>query len=155
MATSSTRVQRLYGISRSLGDVLQNSQSKDEWVNLDFGFLGLQRFALKKEGNEFALLKSYKDNEGNDKSFSLGKLFEVKDKSNNATGLYSGSFGLYRIYSKDLNKQVTLNNDCVVLTLHFLKEPRKLGESEVLKIGYITGQFAIEQEKISRGKENE
>lgn len=148
-------IQRNYGKERALGDILYNPNTKSVFTSLDFGFLGKHNFTLSKNADgSFDLLKSYKDKSGNDQILKFGKLFPVKNKEGiPIEGIRKGSFGLFKSYDKETQKNYTQNNDCVILTSHKLKESKNLGESGFLKVGYITGVFAIEQTQTTSNKE--
>ncbi|CUU89656.1 Uncharacterised protein [Campylobacter hyointestinalis subsp. hyointestinalis] len=141
-----TTIKRNYGVERTFGDIIYNPANKSVFATLDFGFMGQITINLVKQDNGgYDITKSYKDKDGALKSFTLGKLFPVKDKSGNIVeGLAKGSFGLYREYDKVAGKEYTQNNDCVILCSHKLQKTITFEKSGMVKVGYITGSFAIQ-----------
>ncbi len=141
---------RNYGKERVLGDIIYNPNTKSVFTSLNLGFLGKQNFTLKKnqEGG-YGLLKSYKDKQGNNQEITLGKFFPIKNqKGEIVEGLTKGTFGLFSQFDKQENKTMTKNNDCLILVTHKLQEPKELNNSGFKKVGWITGQFAIENEEV-------
>lgn len=114
---SNVTVKRNYGLERTFGDIIYNPANKSVFATLDFGFMGQITINLVKlEEGGYNINKSYKDKDGSLKSFTLGKLFPVKDKNGNVVeGLAKGTFGLYREYDKVAKKEYTQNNDCIIL----------------------------------------
>ncbi|OCR99054.1 hypothetical protein A9K75_08565 [Campylobacter fetus subsp. testudinum] len=141
-----TTIKRNYGLERTFGDIIYNPTNKSIFVTLDFGFMGQITINLVKLGEGgYDVTKSYKDRDGALKSFTLGKLFPVKDRGGNTVeGLAKGSFGLYREYDKVAGKEYTQNNDCVILCSHKLQKPITFEKSGMVKVGYVTGNFAIQ-----------
>lgn len=140
------KIKRNYGAERVLGDIIYNPTTKSVFCSLNFGFLGKQNFTLKKnQENGYDLSKSYKDGNGNEQEITLGKLFPVKNKNGEIVeGLTKGSFGLFSQYDKETKKTFTKNNDCIYLVSHKLQEPKVINQSGFKKLGWITGQFAVE-----------
>ena len=150
------KVVRNYGIERNLGDIFYSSKTKSVFTTLDFGSLiGQVTLTLvKNKENGYDLLKGYKDKEGQIKTFEVGKLFAVKNKNDQIVeGLAKGSFGLFRSYDKDRQHDITQTNDCVILTSHKLKEPKQIKDG-FIKVGYITGSFAVEIKSTNTNEAN-
>lgn len=140
-------ISRNFGKERSLGDIFYNRGNKSLFANIEGGFFGRVTVTLQKnnEGG-FDLLKNYTTKNGEPASFVAGKTFAVKDKDGNVIdGLTQGLLGLIKEYSVEQNKELVSNRDALKITTHKLKEPKSLGESNVLKVGYITGVFMIEK----------
>ncbi|CAM3436490.1 hypothetical protein [Helicobacter labetoulli] len=142
------QISRTYGQERSLGDILLNKENNSVFATLDFGFFGTVTIGLTKdkENGGYTITKSYKTKDGQMSSFNLGKTFPVKDKSGNVVeGITQGLFGLIREYDSATQKNITKNNDGLQITTHRLKEPKQLGDTNFLKVGWITGRFAVEK----------
>jgi len=141
------KFDRLYGMERGLGDIIYNPATKVVLGTINGGFFGRVTLTIKKDSDGgYLLLKPYKDRDGQEQVVTVGKTFPIKDRSGSIVeGLSKGTLGLLKQYSQELKKEVTLSNDCLVITTHKLKEVKPLGESGWQKIGYITGQFAIEK----------
>lgn len=142
------QITRNYGQERALGDILLNKENNSVFATLDFGFFGSTTIGLvkDKENGGYTITKSYKTKEGQLASFNLGKTFPVKDKQGNVVeGITQGLFGLLREWDSATQKTITKSNDGLQITTHRLKEPKQLGDTNFMKVGWITGRFAIEK----------
>lgn len=142
------QITRNYGQERALGDILLNKENNSVFASLDFGFFGqvTVNLAKDKEHGGYTISKSYKTKDGQLSSFNLGKTFPVKDKNGNVVeGITQGLFGLLREYDSATQKTLTKNNDGLQITTHRLKEPKQLGDGNFMKVGWITGRFAVEK----------
>lgn len=139
-------ISRIYGKERNLGDILYNPNNKSVFANIEGGFFGRVTVTLRQDGKGgFDILKNYTTKDGQPASFVAGKTFPVKDKNDNVVeGLTSGLLGLIKRYDNVTGKELVQNNDALQITTHKLKETKALGESGLLKVGYITGVFAVE-----------
>lgn len=155
MANNTNRVKRVYGKERSLGDILYNPTTKSVFCNIELGFFGRTTLSLsKREDNGFDLLKNYKDKNGQEQIIILGKTFVAKKKDGSEIeGVTKGTLGLTKRYDKESNKNITDNSDALFLSTHKLKEPQKLGDSGLIKIGYLSGVFGIEIEEKSSSEQ--
>lgn len=145
--SNAVKVERNYGLERSIGEVIYNPTTKAVIASINGGIFGKLSLTLKKdtEGG-YDLLKPYKDKSGNEQVVKLGKLFAAKDKSGNVVeGISKGTLPLLRQWDKELKKEVNSSKDCLLITTHKLKQNEAMGDSGWLKIGYITGQYAIEK----------
>lgn len=141
------KVERNYGIERSIGEIIYNPTTKAVVANVNGGIFGKLSLTLKRDdAGGYDLLKPYKDGSGNEQVVKLGKLFPVKDKRGNLVdGLSKGTLPLLKQWDAELKKEVNSSKDCLVITTHKLKKNEAMGDSGWLKIGYITGQYAIEK----------
>ena len=149
---NTAKITRNYGQERTLGDILLNKENNSVFATLEFGFFGTVTIGLTKdkENGGYTITKSYKTKEGQLASFNLGKTFPVKDKSGNVVeGITQGLFGLLREYDSATQKTLTKNNDGLQLTTHRLKEPKQLGDTNFMKVGWITGKFCVEKTQDS------
>jgi hypothetical protein len=151
-ANGAVKIQRAYGVERTFGDIIYNPETKSVFTRIEAGVFSISlTLALREDKKGYDILKPYKAKDGTDQVVKLGKSFPVTDKSGNEVeGLSRFSLGLYREYDKELNKELTRNNDSLFLTIHKLQSPKLIGESGLKKIGWITGQFGIE--KVENGK---
>ena len=145
------KVERNYGIERSIGEVIYNSTTKVVVANINGGIFGKLSLTLKKDdAGGFDLLKPYKDRSGNEQVVKLGKLFPVKDRQGALVdGLHKGTLPLLKQWDAELQKEVNSSKDCLIITTHKLKKNEAMGDSGWLKIGYITGQYGIEKKDVS------
>jgi len=140
------KIERFYGKERNIGDVLYNANTKAVIANIDGGFFGKMTLTLKKEqDNTFTFLKPYIDKNGIQQVVKIGKLFPVKKKNGDIVeGLHKGIFGLNKEYDRTIEKEIIVANDCLIVTIHKLKVA-KLLSNNWMKIGWITGLYAIEK----------
>lgn len=141
-----TKINRYYGIHRTMGDILYNHLNKTVVAYINAGFFGKVALTLKRlEDGGFELLKSYKDRQGVEQIIRIGRTFPAKDKNGNPVeGITKGTLGLFNEYDQELQKELPSSRDCLLITTHKLKEPKVLGDGSWKKIGYLTGQYAIE-----------
>ncbi len=147
MANNTTNtIKRNYGLERSFGDIIFNPQAKSVFCNIDLGFFGRTTLTLvKREDGAFDLVKPYVDKNGNEQVITIGKTFPVKKKDGTLVeSITKGTLGLFKRYDKKTKKNLTDNSDALFITTFKLKEPQKLGDTGLLKVGYISGQFGIE-----------
>lgn len=157
MATA-TQIKRIYGVERTIGDIIHNRENNSVFVNIEGGFFGRATVSLTKDTQHggYNLLRTYKTKDGAEGTFTAGKTFPVKDKNGNVVeGLTQGRLGLLREFNKEANKELVVDNDMLQITTHKLKSEnhKRLGESNLYKVGYITGRFVIEapQEQSAAG----
>ncbi len=155
--TTAPIIKRTYGNERNFGDVLYNPQTKSVFCNIELGFFGRTTLTLsKREDGGFDLLKNYKDKNGQEQVITLGKTFPAKRKDGTIVeGVTKGTLGLLKRFDKELGKNITDNSDALFITTHKLKENQKLGESNFVKIGFISGQFGIENQEQSNNAETQ
>lgn len=142
--TNTTR--RTYGKERTFGDIIYNPQTKSVFMNIDLGFFGRTTLTLvKREDGAFDLVKPYVDKNGNEQVVTIGKTFPAKKKDGTIVeGVTKGTLGLFKRYDKETKKNLTDNSDALFITTFKIKEPQKLGDTGLVKVGYISGQFGIE-----------
>lgn len=145
------KVKRYYGIDRgSLGDIFYNNKTKEISSYLDLGAFGrIKIFFKKRDDNCYDLSRKYqKDSE--EITYRLGRTFPVKDKDKKIVeGITQTALALFSAFDKDSKKNLSSTNDCLIITTHKLKEQTAIKDKEgrntdLIKIGYVTGKFAIE-----------
>lgn len=146
MANNTNTVKRVYGNERALGDIIYNPTTKSVFMNIELGFFGRTTLTLvKREDAGFDLMKPYVDKNGTDQVVMIGKTFPAKRKDGTIIdGLTKGTLALLKKYNKEQNKMLNDNSDALFITTHKLKENQKLGESGLIKIGFVTGVFGLE-----------
>ena len=151
MATNNT-IKRSYGKKRILGDIIYNPQTKSVFCSIKLGFFGKTTVTLVKRTDDGAydLMKNYKDHNSQEQVVCVGKTFPFKKKDGSLVdGLTQGTLGLLSKYSVEKQKEQTDNSDALFITTHKLKEPKAFGDKGFKKVGYITGQFGIEDDIAS------
>lgn len=140
-------IKRLYGKERSFGDIIYNPHTKSVFCNIDLGFFGRTTLTLiKREDGAFDLMKPYMDKNGQEQVIMIGKTFPVKRKDGTIVeSLTNGTLGLFKKYDKESKKNLIDNSDALFITTFKLKENQKLGDTGLLKVGYISGRFGIEE----------
>ena len=139
--------KRIYGKERTFGDIIYNPQTKSVFCNIELGFFGRTTLTLVKRADDeaFDLMKSYKDKNSQEQVVCAGKTFPAKKQDGTIIdGITKGTLGLLKRYDKDKKKDITDNSDALFITTHKLKEKKSLGDTGLLKIGYISGVFGIE-----------
>lgn len=147
-ANTTTQPKRSYGIERTLGDIILNKDNNSVFCNVEGGFFGRVTLSVAKdkEHGGYVFSKSYTTKDGQEASFVVGRTFPVKDKGGSIVeGLTQGLFGLIKEYDATTQKSLTSNKDALQITTHKLKEHKKLGDSNLYKVGYLTGRFCIEK----------
>ena len=146
MANNTNTIKRTYGKERNFGDVIYNPQTKSVFCNIELGFFGRTTLTLiKREDGGFDLMKPYVDKQGQDQVAMIGKTFPAKRKDGTIIlDVTKGTLGLFNRYDKESKKNLTDNSDALFITTFKLKEAQKLGDTGLLKVGYISGQFGIE-----------
>jgi len=138
------KITRIFGKERNLGDIIYNPQTKSVFCSLDLGFFGQKNITLVKrqaDGCYDLMVSKYNSEE----TIKVGQTFPVKDKHKNIIeGLTQTTLGLLTEYNKEKQKNVTCSNDCLKITTHKLKEPQSFGNKGFKKLGWISGQFALE-----------
>jgi hypothetical protein len=137
---------RTYGNERTFGDILYSPKTQSVFCNIELGFFGRTTVTLQKRDDDtYDLLKSYIDKQGQEQVIKLGQTFPVtKADGTPVEGMTKATLGLFKRYDKVIGKEVTDNSDALFITTHKLKEPKPLGNSGLMKVGFITGQFGIE-----------
>ncbi len=156
MATNTTKTKRTYGKERTFGDIIYNPNTKSVFCSINLGFFGKTTVTLIKraDDNAFDLMKSYTDKQGQEQVICVGKTFPAKRKDGTVIEeITKGTLGLLKKYDNEKKKEITDSSDALFITTHKLKERKPLGETGLLKIGFITGMFGIEIEEDST-KEN-
>lgn len=150
MATQA-KIKRSYGKERTLGDIIYNPQTKSVFCSINLGFFGKKNITLIKRADDGAydLAVPFTKN-GEEQIATIGKTFPIKDgKGAIVDGLTQGTLGLLKRYDSEKKKEITDNSDALFITTHKLKENKSLGDSGLLKIGYISGRFGIEDDIAS------
>jgi len=145
--TNPNTIKRTYGQERTLGDIIYNPKTKSIFCSISLGFFGKTTITLIKRTDDGAydLMKGYTDKQGNEQVICIGKTFPAKDKNQKIVeGITQGTLGLLKRYDEELKKEITDNSDALFITTHKLKEPKTLGESGFIKVGYLKGKFGIE-----------
>jgi len=152
---ANVKVNRKYGKERAMGDIFYNQNDKSVFIILNAGFLGQTTLTLQKQQDgTFDVLKPYMDKLGQTQVARLGKLFPAKDKAGQTVeGITKGTFGLFREYDKETKKSLTSSRDCLILTTHRLQANVPVGDNGLLKIGYVTGQYAIETDEYPQASQ--
>ncbi|PAF46240.1 hypothetical protein BKH46_08345 [Helicobacter sp. 12S02634-8] len=159
------KIKRTFGNKRNIGEILYNAGTKEVFMNIQLGIFGKHTFSLRKvfdPTNEnldggYEIIKTLWDKtNSSSRDIVLGRLFRVKNKEGNIVeGITSGTIGLLSTYDQDIEKTVTKSNDCLKIITHKLKDKIKLGDSQFYKIGYLTGQFAIETQEQATQEDNQ
>lgn len=146
MANNNTTVKRTYGKERTLGDIIYNPATKSVFCSINLGFFGKTTVTLVRRQDEgFDLMKSYKDRQDQDQVVCVGKTFPAKRQDGTIIDdVTKGTLGLLKRYDAEKQKEVTDNSDALFITTHKLKEKKSIGQTGMLKIGYLTGVFGIE-----------
>jgi len=150
MATNN-KIKRTYGKERALGDIIYNPATKSVFCSMNLGFFGKKNITLIKRSDDGAydLAVTYTKN-GEEQIAIVGKTFPSKRRDGAIVqGLTQGTLGLLKRYDSEKKKEVTDNSDALFITTHKLKESKPLGESGLLKVGFITGKFGIEDDIAS------
>lgn len=151
MATQ-TKIKRNFGKERTFGDIIYNPQNKTVFASINLGFFGKTTVTLVKRQDDGAydLMKAYTDRNGQEQVVCVGKTFPVRKRDGSLVeGLSQGTLGLLKRYVSSLEKEITDNSDALFITTHKLKEPKVLGDSGLMKVGYISGKFGIEDDIAS------
>jgi hypothetical protein len=141
-----TKINRTYGKERTLGDIIYNPQTKSVFCSIDLGFFGKKNITLIKRADDGAydLAITYSKN-GEEQIAIIGRTFPTKKRDGSlADGLTQGTLGLLKRYDAGLNKEITDSSDALFITTHRLKEQKAFGDKGFIKVGFITGKFAIE-----------
>lgn len=131
------KVKRIYGLERNLGDIIYNPATKTVFCKINFGFFAKTVTLVKQENGGFDMMVSKANSE---ELVRIGKTYPVA----NVEGITKGTLGLLKRYDKELEKEITDNSDALFISTHKLKQTKAIGESKLLKIGYIKGQIGIE-----------
>lgn len=146
---STNTIKRTYGKQRNLGDIIFNPQTKTVFCSINLGFFGSKTITLIKRAEDgcYDLMVSKYNSE---ETIKVGQTFPVKDKNGNIVdGLTKATLALLSSYDKEKKKNVSDSSDALYITTHKLKEPVAFGEKGFKKVGYITGQFGIEDDIAS------
>ncbi len=145
--------KRTYGKERTLGDIIYNPHNKTVFTSINLGFFGKKSITLvKKDDGSFDLMVSKYNSE---ELIQIGRTFPAKDKNGNPIeGITQGTLGLLKRYDSELKKEITDNSDALFITTHKLKETKALGDSGLIKVGYIKGKFGIEIEANTNVTDN-
>jgi hypothetical protein len=138
------KITRAYGIEQNLGDILFSKKTKEIFTTINLGFAGSKTIYFKKnnEGTFDLSTPYYKNNIKLE--FKLGKTFPITDNSGNIVpGLTKGSLSLSTTFDKALGKNISVNNNCLYITTHKLSTNKDIN-SDLVKVGWLTGQFGIE-----------
>jgi hypothetical protein len=148
-----TNTVRVYGNERTLGDIIYNPTTKSVFMSIELGFFGRTTLTLvKREDGAYDLMKPYVDKNGTDQVVMIGKTFVAKKKDGTIIdGLTKGTLALLKKYNKEQNKMLNDNSDALFITTHKLKENKPMGESGLIKVGFVTGVFGIE---VSASEQN-
>lgn len=146
MANNTNTTERTYGQERTFGDIIYNPTTKSVFMNIDLGFFGRTTLTLvKREDGAFDLMKPYVDKQGQEQVAMIGKTFPSKRKDGTVVdGVTKGTLGLFKRYDKESKKSLTDNSDALFISTFKLKEPQKLGDTGLIKVGYVSGKFGIE-----------
>ncbi|RDU66491.1 hypothetical protein [Helicobacter equorum] len=150
-------MKKMYGQERNLGDIILNKDNNSVFVNIEGGIFGrLTLNILKdKEYGGYILQKSYTAKDGTLGSFIAGRTFPVKNKNGDlAEGITQGVLGLLREYDKESGRNLISDKDGLQIVTHKLKEHKRLGETNLFKVGYLTGRFVIEEPKNESAAED-
>lgn len=145
------KIKRSYGKERTLGDIIYNPQTKSVFCSINLGFFGKKNITLIKRADDGAydLVVAYAKN-GEEHIATIGKTFPVKDRNGAVVdGLTQGTLGLLKRYDSEKRKEIIDSSDALFITTHKLKEKKVLGDSGLLKVGYISGRFGIEDDIAS------
>lgn len=151
MATNNT-TKRTYGKQRTLGDIIYNPATKSVFCSINLGFFGKTTVTLVKRQDDGAydLMKAYTDRNGQEQVVCVGKTFPAKKTDGTLVeNVTKGTLGLLSRYDSEKRKNVTDSSDALFITTHKLKESKALGDSGMLKVGFITGVFGIEDDIAS------
>jgi len=144
------KIKRSYGKERIFADIIYNPATKSVFCSLNLGFFGKKNITLiKRADGAYDLAVTYTKN-GEEQIAIIGKTFPVKKQSGAIVeGLTQGTLGLLKRYDSKLQKEITDSSDALFITTHKLRENKPLGESGLLKVGYISGRFGIEDDIAS------
>lgn len=146
---TTTTTKRTYGTERTFGDIIYNPSTKSVFCSINLGFFGKTTVTLIKRSEDgcYDLMKSYVDNKGHEQIVKVGQTFPVKSQDNTVVeGLTQGTLGLFQKFDSVKQKELTDSSDALFITTHKLKEPKAFGEKGFKKVGYISGNFGIEQD---------
>lgn len=142
------KTKRNYGIERTLGDIIYNPNTKSVFCNIKFGFFSKTVNLVKQQDGGFDLVVSKANSE---ELVKIGKTYPVA----NVEGITKGTLGLLKKYDKELQKEITDSSDALFISTHKLKETKAIGDTGLLKIGYLKGQIGIEiSDDESNNEEN-
>lgn len=148
MENTKKTIKRTYGIERTLGDIIYNKNTQTVFCNIKFGFFSKTVTLVKQQDGGFDLMVSKANSE---ELVKVGKTYPVA----NVEGITKGTLGLLKKYDKELQKEITDSSDALFISTHKLKESKTIGESGLLKIGYLKGQIGIEtSDDESNNEEN-
>lgn len=153
-----TSIKRVYGKERNVGNILFDTESKKLLMQINLGFFGRQSFNLvKNEDESFKITKTILNKtENSSKEIAYGRLFPAKNKEGQVVqGICKGSLGLISEYDREAQKNLIVNDDVLLITTHKLKEEIKFSDSSLIKVGYITGIFGIEENDKPNHYEND
>jgi len=139
-----TKIQRVYGKTFSIGDVIRNSKTGITFCKIQAGFFGFHTINLieNKEGTYDLEKQYFKD--GEYKTVKIGKTFKATDKDGKEVeGITNATLGLDTNWSKELEKDITTTGNALFISTHLLKEEVKIND-DLAKIGWIDGRFGIE-----------
>lgn len=142
------KTKRNYGIERTLGDIIYNPNTESVFCNIKFGFFSKTVNLVKQQDGGFDLVVSKANSE---ELVKIGKTYPVA----NVEGITKGTLGLLKKYDKELQKEITDSSDALFISTHKLKETKAIGDTGLLKIGYLKGQIGIEiSDDESNNEEN-
>lgn len=145
--------KRIYGKERTLGDIIYNPTTKVVFTSINLGFFGKKNITLVKQNDGgFDLMVSKFNSE---ELVKIGKTFPAKKQDGTLIdGITKGTLGLLKRYDSELKKEVTDNSDALFISTHKLKETKALGDSGMLKIGFVKGVFGLELDNSENEKDN-
>ncbi|MFA6195263.1 MAG: hypothetical protein WC656_01310 [Sulfurimonas sp.] len=142
-------IKRTYGKNRNLGDIIYNPQTKTVFCSINLGFFGSKTITLMKrteDGCYDLIVSKYNSEE----TIKIGQTFPAKDRDGKIiNGLTKATLALLSKYDNEKKKNVSDSSDALYITTHKLKEPISFGDKGFKKVGYITGQFGIEDDIAS------
>lgn len=146
--------KRIYGKERTLGDIIYNPATKVVFTSINLGFFGKKSITLVKQndGGFDLMISKYNSEE----LVKIGKTFPAKKQDGALIdGVTKGTLGLLKRYDSELRKEVTDNSDALFISTHRLKENKPLGDSGMLKIGFLKGVFGLELDESGDENDNE
>ena len=137
-------VKRNYGLERNLGDIIYNKKDRTVFCKMSIGFFSATVGLVQRKDGCYDITK----NIGTKKEPNIVKIaqtFVVKNKKDVVVeGLTQTMLPLISGWNKNTKKIENSNADGLSITTHKLKESVSLKDGEFIKVGYITGNFAIE-----------
>jgi|SaaInlV_120m_DNA_4_1040238.scaffolds.fasta_scaffold02615_5 hypothetical protein len=138
-----TKIERNFGNEREFGEVFKNTETGKISATLNVGFFQ-KRIVLQEREEDKGYDVVVKDFRA-EKDIVVGRTFPNRKKDGTTQEFVQDlTLPLYEEYNKEASKNYKMKNDALYLRIIFLRNEKTLSE-KTQKIGFIKGQFGIEE----------